>query len=201
MGVLAAYGRELARTVSDWEKKSDQIDSLIIKHSCIGGAAGLFPMPIVDNIIMLGNQMIMYRNINSVLGVSLAKNTLKVIGTFMLSQVAGMLAVFGIAIAGSILGNVLKASIVFAPAGMALNALINAAITYVLGIVYARALVKLVGSGKTPTAENLKEELKTQFADKDNLKKLYEEGKEKLKGTKFSDYKNDAEEAKKHAED
>ena len=165
MGVLAAYGRELARTVSDWEKKSDQIDSLIIKHSCIGGAAGLFPMPIVDNIIMLGNQMIMYRNINSVLGVSLAKNTLKVIGTFMLSQVAGMLAVFGIAIAGSILGNVLKASIVFAPAGMALNALINAAITYVLGIVYARALVKLVGSGKTPTAENLKEELCLQKLD------------------------------------
>jgi uncharacterized protein (DUF697 family) len=120
---------------------------------------------------------------------------------FMLSQAAGLLAVFGIAIAGSILGNLLKATAVGAPLGMALNAVVNASITYVLGIVYARALVKVVGSGKTPTAENLKEELKTQFADKDNLKKLYEEGKEKLKGTKFSDFKNDAEEAKKHAED
>jgi uncharacterized protein (DUF697 family) len=201
MGVLAALGRDLARTVTDMEKKADQIDALIIKHSCVGGAAGLVPVPLVDDLVMLGNQIVMYRNINSVLGVSLAKDTLKVIGMFMLSQAAGLLAAFGIAVAGSILSKFLKASIVGAPIGMALNAVVNASITYVLGIVYARALVKVVGSGKTPTAENLKEELKAQFADTDNLKKLYEEGKEKLKDKKFSDYKNDAEEAKKHAED
>lgn len=200
MDAIAAFVRDVGRQISDWERKSDEVDSLIIKHSCIGGAAGLMLFPAIDNIIMLGNQMLMYRNINSVLGVSLAKDTLKVLGVFMLSQAAGMVSVFGLALAGKFLGGLLKATLVCAPVAMVIDGAVNAGITYVLGVVYARALVGIIKDGKQPTEAGLKEAMRRAFQDKDEIRRIYEEGRAAIRGKNFSEYKKDAEDAKHHAE-
>lgn len=197
MGFAATCLREVGREVGQYASKADETEQVIIQHSCIAGAAGLVPIPGVDTVICLGNQIALYGRLNAILGVSLAKNTLKVIGGFMASQVTGMLSVFGFALAGKVAGGLLKCIPGLGTiGGVAVDCAINAGVTYVLGVVYVKAMVRIFKAGKPVTEESLKEALRTEFADEEGLKDIYREGREKMKHTNFASYKDEAEKYK-----
>ena len=202
MGAVATYMKLLGREIVEWERKANEIDSLIIKHSCVGGAAGLIPVPLVDSGIMLGNQMLMYRNINSVMGISLSKDTMRVLGKFMISQVAGMLSVFGFALLGKGVASLLKCTFIASIAGCAIDCATNAGITYVLGVVYAKVLVKSVneGNGKPPSIDALKDAMKEEFKNTDEMKRIFKEGKAAMRNTNYKDFKADAKAAEEYAQ-
>ncbi len=72
----------------------------------------------------------------------------------------------------------------------------SSGITYVLGVVYVKAMVRVFKAGKDVNEDNLKQALREEFADKEGLKAIYAEGREKLKNTNFSAYKDEAEKYK-----
>ena len=71
--------------------RKDEAEKLIVKHSCIGGAITLIPVPVVGEIAVIVNQIAMYRGLNKLIGIKFSKNVMKVIGRFLVSQVAGVL--------------------------------------------------------------------------------------------------------------
>ena len=184
-----------AKALSQTYDTSDAETKILIEHDCVAGAAALIPIPGADVAVMLGNQIVLYGRLNSELDISISKDTLKSIGGFMVSQIAGIVSVIPVAIAAQFASQLLK----FIPgpgsiAGAAVGAGANAAITHVLGLVYLVTIKKMVASGKEFSAGNIKENLKEQFADKDFIRETYAEAKAKYKNTDFNAYKNQAEE-------
>lgn len=172
---------------------SNKIDNIIMQHCCIAGAAGLVPIPFADLAIMLPQQIVLYKRLNKEYGVSLSENSMKVIGSFMISQITGMVSVFGIAIFAKAMFSTLKAIPgIGTIAGAAVDATTNAAITWVLGVVYFIALENVAKNSGNVTEERLKESLATQFANKGKIRDLFQEGKLKVKGIDFSKFKTAA---------
>ena len=173
--------------------KSAQI---ILEHCGIAGACGLVPIPYADIAILLPSQIVMYGRLNKVLGVSLSHDTLHVIGKFMLSQMAGILASIPLAVAAKIVGGLLKfIPVLGSLCGAMLDGAANAAITYVLGVVYLKALVRTAGNGQCD-AEKLKEALDEEFADKENIRDLYRMARESASKMDFKKFKQQAEDYK-----
>ncbi len=194
MGFLATGSKMIGRGVMDYYYKSEEAEKIIIRHSCVAGAAALIPIPYADMAVCLPNQIALYGFLNKELGVSLSKELLKVIGGFMISQITGMISVFPFVFAGKVAAGLLK----FIPlagsiGGFLIDGAINAGITYVLGIVYLKAMVNVLKAGKPINESSLKEALKAEFDDTEGIKNIYKEGKQKLKGKDFSAFRDDAE--------
>lgn len=176
-------------------KNSDKIDAgkiddIIFQHACIAGAAGLVPIPFADLAIMLPQQIVLYGRLNKEYGVSLSKDALKVVGSFMISQITGMVSVFGIAFAAKAVFSPFKAIPgIGTLVGVTADATTNAAVSWVLGVVYFIALERLAKKGGTVTAENLKDELAKEFADKRKIREIYREGRQRVKGVNFTNFK------------
>lgn len=170
--------------------KSAQI---ILEHCGIAGACGLVPIPFADIAILLPSHIVMYGRLNKVLGVSLSENTLHVIGKFMLSQLAGIIASIPLAFVAKIAGGLFK----FIPflgslCGAVLDAAANAAITYVLGVVYLKALVRTVENGRCDE-EKLRGALGEEFGDRDSIRDLYRKARESASKMDFRKFKGQAE--------
>ena len=125
------------KSMSHWFNSQDEAQKLIFRHSCIGGAIALIPIPIVGEIAVIVNQIAMYRGINKLVGISFSQSVLKNIGKFLLSQAAGaiggMAALFGVG-----------AAVKFIPglnfiAGFA-QAPVAGVANYICGIVYFNML-------------------------------------------------------------
>lgn len=169
----------------------EQVNNAIIKHSCIGGAIALVPVPIVGEIAVVVNQLAMYRKLNELAGVKFSDNVLKNIGKFLLSQLAGvfggMAAIIGVtAVARFIPGLNFLAGLAAAP--------IAAAANYVCGKAYAEMIGGFVAKGGT---DNLSDEeiiaaIKAGLPSEERLKKFHTEGKCMMADVKFSDYRQNA---------
>lgn len=169
----------------------EEANNAIIKHSCIGGAIALVPVPVVGEIAVVVNQLAMYRKLNELAGVKFSENVLKNIGKFLLSQLAGvfggMAAIIGVTtVVKFIPGLNFVAGLAAAPIAGAAN--------YVCGRAYAEMIGGFVAKGG---ADNLSDEeiiaaIKAGLPSEERLKKFHTEGKSKMADVKFSDYKKSA---------
>lgn len=197
MGMEGVLVKQLEEALRPWYKKAyeDAPESakIIVQHCGIAGACGLFPIPYADLLILLPSQIVMYGRLNKQLGITLSDNTMHVIGKFMLSQIAGVIASIPVAFAAKVGAGLLK---LIPGAGTMVGAFMdagaNAAVTYVLGIVYLKALVKAKASGKV-SEENLREALNNEMSDKDNIRDMYKDARNKVRGMDFKKYKDQAE--------
>lgn len=172
------------------EIDAGKIDDIIFQHACIAGAAGLVPIPFADLAIMLPQQIVLYGRLNKEYGVTLSKDALKVVGSFMISQITGMVSVFGIAFVAKAMFSPFKAIPgIGTLVGVAADATTNAAVSWVLGVVYFIALERLAKKGGKVTAESLKTELAKEFADKGKIREIYREGRQRVKGVNFTKFK------------
>ncbi len=199
MGAVASVLSQAGRQINDYYNKAEEAEKIIIRHSGIAGAAAIIPIPYADMAICLPNQIAMYVYLNKEMNVSVSKELLKVIGGFMLSQLTGLISVFPFVIAGKIIGGLAK----FLPfggslVGILIDGAINSGITYVMGVVYLKAMINVLKAGKSLNEDNLKEALSVEFSNKNEIKKIYKEGRDKLKDIDFSQFKDDA---KKYSED
>lgn len=182
--VMCAYKSLMASQKTNAEK-------LIAKHSCIGGAITLIPVPVVGEIAVIVNQIAMYRGLNKLIGIKFSKNVMKVIGRFLVSQVAGVL------VAGTALfavGAVLK----FIPgvnffAGLAQAGVAGVA-NYVCGVVYWKMLGGFIAAGGTDglSDDEIISRMKAQTLSEEEIKKAGEIAKECMKDADYESYKKDA---------
>ena len=98
--------------------------------------------------------------------------------------------------------SMLKFTVFASIAGCAIDCGINAGITYVLGVVYAKVLVKSVndGNGKPPSIDALKDAMKEEFKNTDEMKRIFKEGKAAMRNTNYKDFKADAKAAEEYAQ-
>ena len=164
---------------------------LIFKHSCIGGAIALIPIPVAGEIAVIINQVAMYRGINKLVGINFSDNILKNIGNFLLSQLAGigvgLAALLGLTAAGKCFpGLNFIAALAQGPAAGIAN--------YVCGIAYYRMLGKFLKAGGNGTASD--EEIiclmRNSALSKYELKQIKEEAKRQMKGADYSSFESEA---------
>ena len=169
---------------------ASKIDNIIFQHACIAGAAGLVPFPFIDMAIMLPQQIVLYGRLNREYGVALSKDAMKVVGSFMISQITGMVSVFGIALAAKAVFSPFKAIPGLGTlVGVAADATTNAGVSWVLGVVYFMALDKLAKKGRAVTQESLKAQLAAEFADKSRIREIYRDGRKRVRGVDFAAFK------------
>lgn len=194
----AGYVKVASNAIRQAYIASDDETKIIIEHDCIAGAAAIVPVPYADMIAVLGNQIALYKRLNDKLGVRMSKNCLKVIASFMVSQIIGTITIVPVAFGGKFLGGLLK----MVPglgtmAGIVVDAGSNATINHILGVVYLISIKKMIATGTdVQDAESVKAVLKEQLADKELVKKAYHEAKQARKKMDFNAYKSKAEEMK-----
>ena len=167
-----------------------------MEHCGISGACGLIPATGVDLAVMASSNIVMFGRLNKALGLSLSKDTSRVLGKFACSLIAGNLASVPIALLAGVGGSLVK---LIPGAGTALGAILTcgayASCTYVAGLVYLKALAKTAKNGPI-TEASLKASLKEELSDKEQFKKLFKEGKDATKNIKFKDFADKAAEVK-----
>jgi len=158
----------------------------------VAGGAAFIPIPYVDLAVLIPTQLMMYVMINERLGVkTLSKDALKVVGSFAFSQIMGVL---GVVVGSKIAGGLLKfIPVIGTLPGIALDAIANGAITYILGMTYLGAIQALTKSGTAINTDTIKEKMKEQLSDKEKMKDIYKEAIEKMKDINFKEYKGAAE--------
>ena len=178
-----------AMEVRDYYMKSDEVVKSILHHSGIQGAIALIPIPIVGETACIVNQLHMYHKINKLLGVKFSKNVMKVMGTFLLSQVSGAAAmVAGLALLKFIPGINFASGFVEAP--------FVAAINYTCGMVYYGMLQRYLSSGvlqANASDEEIINGLKSNSMSKDEIRGIYGDAKKTVKGLNYDSYKTEAE--------
>lgn len=193
MGQLIGPAKHLIR---HYESMEESATKAVIRHTGIAGAAGLVPIPAVDMGIFVVNTFVMLGAINKHLGVkTLSKDFLKVLSSYMITNIVGSLGAAGILLAG---GKALSLALKFFPGigtvpGVFIDATINATITMVCGFIYIGVLRAMTQKGVEVNEEALKEALAEQFADKEKVKEMYKDAKAKVKDMDFRAYKKDAE--------
>lgn len=179
------------RQVQAWLKAQDDVQNLIFKHSCIGGAIALIPIPVVGEIAVIVNQIAMYRGINKLAGVSFSQNVLKNIGKFLLSQVAGVLggmaALFGIGAAVKFIpGMNFLAGFAQAPVAGVAN--------YVCGVAYYKMLGKFISNGGCEglSDDEIIQRMKAQSLSNSDILAAKAEAQSKMKGADYSQFRSEA---------
>ena len=183
--------RHAAKAMQLWYNSQDEAQKLIIRHSCIGGAITLIPIPLVGEISVIVNQIAMYRGINKLTGVSFSQNVLKNVGKFLVSQVAGVLggmtALFGIGAAAKFIpGLNFVAGFAQAPVAGVAN--------YVCGIAYFKMLGGLIaaGGGNGLSDDEIISRMKEHSLSEDEIRAAKAEAKRRMKGADYASYKNEA---------
>ena len=187
--INSATIRQAATEVRLYYEGSNEVIKSIIHHSGIQGAIVLIPIPVVGEAACVINQLHMYHKINKLLGVKFSKNVMKVMGTFLLSQVSGAaVLVAGLALLKFIPGVNFASGLIEAP--------FVAAINYTCGIVYYKMLENCLDSGcldANATDEKIIEELKRHSMTQDEIKGVYGSAKDTLRGLNYEAYKSEAE--------
>jgi uncharacterized protein (DUF697 family) len=180
-----------ANNVERWNNAREDVKKLIFKHSCIGGAIALIPIPFAGEIAVIINQVAMYRGINELVGIKFSDNILKNIGNFLLSQLAGigmgLAALLGLTAAGKLIpGLNFIAALVQAPAAGIAN--------YACGIIYYRMLGKFLkagGSGNSSDEEIIRLMRRNALSEYE-LEQIKNEAERQMKGADYSSFKSEA---------
>lgn len=193
MGLEAVYLKSVTDQLVPYYRNADKAHQVIMEHCGISGACGLIPATGIDMAVMASSNIVMFGRLNKTLGLSLSRDTSRVLGKFACSLVAGNLASIPIALLAGVGGSLLK---LVPGVGTALGAVLTcgayASCTYVTGIVYLKALAKTTQGGPV-TEEALKAALEREMKDKKQFKRLFEEGQKAIKGMKFSEFRAKAE--------
>ena len=179
------------KQVQYWYDSQDEAQKLIFRHSCIGGAIALIPIPVVGEIAVIVNQIAMYRGINTLAGVSFSQNVLKNIGKFLLSQAAGVLggmaALFGIG-----------AAVKFIPglnfiAGFA-QAPVAGVANYVCGIAYFKMLGGFIAAGGSSglSDDEIIRRMKDQALSDSEIRQAKADAEGKMKDANYASFKSEA---------
>lgn len=191
MGGWASLGKTGAKCLEQWAKAQDDVVNLIFKHSCIGGAIALIPIPVVGEIAVIVNQIAMYRGINKLVGINFTDNILKNIGKFLLSQLAGigvgMAALLGITAAAKFIpGFNFIAGFAQAPAAGVAN--------YVCGIAYYRMLGKFLENGGSDNSseEDIIRMMRNSALSEEELRHVKKEAESRMDGANYSSFKSEA---------
>ena len=145
---------------------------------------------------MASSNIVMFVRLNKVLGLSISKDTSRVLGKFACSIIAGNLASVPMALLAGVGGSLLK---LIPGVGTALGAILTcgayAACTYVAGIVYLKALAKTSKDGDV-SEESLKAALKAELEDKHQFEEILKDGKNATKDIRFKDFVSRAKKVK-----
>ena len=200
MGMESVYMKAIVSQLLPHYKNAEKGEQVIMEHCGISGACGLVPVSGLDLAVAASSNIVMFGRLNKVLGLSLRKDTSRVLGKLACSLIAGNLASLPIGLIAGVGGSLLK--LIPGP-GTALGAVLTAgayaACTYVAGVVYLKALAKTAQNGPV-TEESLKVALQEEFSDKEQFKKIFKDGKKSVKGMNFADFKAQAESVKAEAE-
>ncbi len=116
---------------------------IVIRHSLIAWGLAISAIPLLDVIFYAANQLFMYGCLNRERGVSIRKNPAGVIGSFLVSQIMGAVAILPIVIICQ-LGHwhsVRPPVMIETSLGWFLiHGLVNACVTYVVGCAYMKAI-------------------------------------------------------------
>ena len=165
-------------------QKQKECENVIMEHCLIAGGSALIPIPFADVAVCLPNLILMYRNINKVLGIDIAEEKIAVIASFMLSQLGGLFiltAIFGFA---KIAGGMLKI-IPFNLSGLALDAVANATITYLFGTLYKEAVENIDVIIDVDVQMKIQNRLEELFKNKKHIKDILVRGKRIVKNLNF----------------
>lgn len=185
--------------LTDEERKEmeSRFDRQILFHSCVAGAAGLLPIPGATAIANAANQIVMYKKLNDIADVKFSKAALRCIAKFIVSQTAGV-AVAG----GFVLAEALK--IIPGPGtffGAAMEAAAGAAVTYVCGKVYCKAVGNLLFSGRKVEVDAVNSCIEDLCRDEKFVESLRKEAKSRLKDADYSKFAKEAENASRDREE
>ena len=179
------------KQVQYWYDSQDEAQKLIFRHSCIGGAIALIPIPVVGEIAVIVNQIAMYRGINKLAGVSFSQNVLKNIGKFLLSQAAGVLggmaALFGIGAAVKFIpGLNFVAGFAQAPVAGVAN--------YVCGIAYFKMLGGFIEAGGSEglSDDEIIRRMKEHSLSEEEIRQAQAEARQQMKDADYSSFKSEA---------
>ena len=179
------------KSMSHWFNSQDEAQKLIFRHSCIGGAIALIPIPVVGEIAVIVNQIAMYRGINKLVGISFSQSVLKNIGKFLLSQAAGaiggMAALFGVG-----------AAVKFIPglnfiAGFA-QAPVAGVANYICGIVYFNMLGGFMEEGGSDglSDDEIIRRMKAHSPSDSDIRSVKADAQRKMKDADYSSFKAEA---------
>lgn len=177
--------------MQQWYDSQDEAQKLIVRHSCIGGAIALIPIPLAGEIAVVANQIAMYRGLNRLAGVAFSQQLLKNVVKFLVSQVAGvfggMAVLLGIeSVAKFIPGMNFIAGIAQAPT--------YAAVNYVCGVSYFKMLGGVIAAGGTDGLSDAEilDRLKANVPSAEEIRQTRTKAKEQLKGADYAAYKKEA---------
>ena len=196
--------RHAAKAMQLWYNSQDEAQKLIIRHSCIGGAIALIPIPLVGEISVIVNQVAMYRGLNKLTGVSFSQNVLKSVGKVLLSQVAGALggaaALFTVGAAAKFIPGVnFLAGFAQAPGAGVVN--------YVCGMAYLKMLGGFIAAGGCEglSDEEIVSRMREHSLSADEIRAAKAEAQKRMKDADYAAYKSEAQscadEARRNQED
>lgn len=187
------YGGDAAKVLERWYNASDEAHKAIIRHSCIGGAISLIPLPVVGEVAVIANQIAMYHALNKLTGVKFSEKVLKNIGKFIVSQVAGVLGgafalLAGTAVVKFVPGLNFLGGILAAPAAGVAN--------YVCGKVYYEMLGGFIrnGCGGDLSDDEIIQRMKDEMVSKEKIDEMRGEAKKEMKGANYKNFINEAKE-------
>lgn len=176
--------KDLEGLVADTSKEmlGTKVTTILRTHAIVGAGTGLIPIPGVDIAAMIANTWTMYVRINEVIGISFSENALKSIATGIGTNLITIIPGLAIAKLGGFISKFIPG--VGTAVGMAVDASVNYAIVYVMGVVYLKAITAIL-KNKTPlTEESLHDATKTTLQDKEFVRNVYSTAKEQHKEEK-----------------
>ncbi|WP_143273281.1 hypothetical protein [Azospirillum palustre] len=158
-----------------------RLSDIVKLHAKIAVGAALVPIPIADMAAAGANIWTMYIRINKEIDLPFSDNIIK-------SIAAGVLTNIGGAVAGAIaIGTALK--IVPGLGSIGGAAVMSAtvyAVTIVSGIIYMKALAKLIGKKNLEdiSESDIKKAAEEEMSNKSNIKEMFKEAKSSYKSEK-----------------
>lgn len=186
--------------LTDEERKEmeSRFDRQILFHSCVAGAAGLLPIPGATAIANAANQIVMYKKLNDIADVKFSKAALRCIKKFIVSQTAGVAVAGGFVLAAEALKIIPGPGTCF---GAAMEAAAGAAVTYVCGKVYCKAVGNLLFSGRKVEVDAVNSCIEDLCRDEKFVESLRKEAKSRLRDADYSKFAKEAENASRDREE
>ena len=184
---------------TDEERKEleSRFDRQIFFHSCVAGAAGLLPIPGATAIANVANQIVMYKKLNDIADVKFSKSALRCIAKLLVSQTAGAAVECGCVLAAEAL-KIIPGVGTFL--GMIMAPTAGAAVTYVCGKVYCKAVGNLLFSGRKVEVDAVNSCIEDLCRDEKFVESLRKEAKTRLKDADYSKFAKEAENASRDQE-
>lgn len=177
-GNLIKAAQELVRSMGAVADKHlpEKLAKIVKMHSMLAVGAAILPVPGADIAAATVNIWTMYWRINDELSLAFSRNLVKSIAIGVGTNIGG--AVAGMVVLGSVFKFIPGIGTV---AGAALIASTIYGITIVSGIVYMRAIAKVLGSSAPLNEANVKQAAEDVLKDRHEVKRQVKEARDAYK--------------------